>query len=171
MAWLRRMTNEFVLSMQRFEWFPITSKLTIVAVLFCSSVTASEAGFRAYITNGGTGNGNTVSVIDTTTGTVIATVTVGKNPTGVAVSPDGTKVYVGNVYDSGGGHWISVIDAVNNVEVGSFDTGPNPYGLAVTPDGKKLYVASGTADDLAVVDLTSNLVTHVSLPGGSGVGG
>ena len=37
---------------------------------------------------------NTVSVIDTATNTVTATVPVGSYPIGVAVTPDGTKVYV-----------------------------------------------------------------------------
>ncbi len=39
---------------------------------------------------------NTVSVIDTATNNVTATVTVGSGPYGVAVTPDGTKVYVAN---------------------------------------------------------------------------
>ncbi len=39
---------------------------------------------------------NNVSVIDTATNNVTATVHVGIYPTGVAVSPDGTKVYVAN---------------------------------------------------------------------------
>jgi len=36
---------------------------------------------------------NTTSVIDTTTNAVIATVPIGSYPYGVAVTPDGTKVY------------------------------------------------------------------------------
>ena len=39
---------------------------------------------------------DTVSVIDTATNTVTATIAVGDNPIGVAVSPDGTRVYVTN---------------------------------------------------------------------------
>ena len=41
-------------------------------------------------------NDNTVSVINTATNTVSATITVGNNPDGVSVSPDGSKVYVTN---------------------------------------------------------------------------
>ena len=39
---------------------------------------------------------NTVSVINTATNTVSATITVGADPIGVSVSPDGSKVYVAN---------------------------------------------------------------------------
>ena len=63
--------------------------------LFCflfSMVEVYAAPF-AYITNGG---GNTVSVIDTATNTVVSTIPVGTCPQGVAVNPAGTRVYVTN---------------------------------------------------------------------------
>ena len=41
-------------------------------------------------------NSNTVSVIDTATNNVTATVTVGIDLLEFAVTPDGTKVYVAN---------------------------------------------------------------------------
>ena len=47
----------------------------------------------SYVANGGS---NTVSVIDTATKTVVATVGVGSVPDGIAVTPDGTHVYVAN---------------------------------------------------------------------------
>jgi YVTN family beta-propeller protein len=46
---------------------------------------------NAYITNEFS---NTVSVIDTASNTVIATISAGGEPGGVAVSPDGRKVYL-----------------------------------------------------------------------------
>ena len=49
---------------------------------------------NAYITNDGSGN---VSVIDTATNTVTATIPVGAAPFAVAVSPDGGTVYVANI--------------------------------------------------------------------------
>ena len=53
----------------------------------------AEAAPFAYVANGGS---NTVSVIDTATKTVVATVGVGSVPDGIAVTPDGTHVYVAN---------------------------------------------------------------------------
>jgi hypothetical protein len=56
--------------------------------------------------------GNTVSVINTASNTVVATVNVGASPYGVAVSPDGSRVYVSNYYDlSGLRGSVTVIDA------------------------------------------------------------
>ena len=43
-----------------------------------------------------TRHSSTVSVIATATNTVIATIPVGVAPIGVAVTPDGSKVYVAN---------------------------------------------------------------------------
>jgi len=54
---------------------------------------AQSLAQNAYITSQPAG---TVSVIDTAANTVIATIAVGNQPTGVAVAPDGSKVYVTN---------------------------------------------------------------------------
>ena len=64
-------------------------------------------GTRAYVTNSG---GDTVSVIDTATNTVTATIPVGDSPVGVAVTPDGTRVYVTNADRD----TVSVIDTATN---------------------------------------------------------
>ena len=53
---------------------------------------AAAAPF-AYVTNS---YDSTVSVIDTATNAVVATVPVGLNPEYLAVTPDGTHVYVAN---------------------------------------------------------------------------
>ena len=54
-----------------------------------------------------------VSVIDTATNTVIATIPVGLDPIGVAVTPDGSKVYVANA----GSNTVSVIDTATNTVI------------------------------------------------------
>ena len=70
------------------------SFITIFGImLFTLVILVSIAGAApfAYIPNSGS---NTVSVIDTATHKVTATVPVGIEPSGVAISPDGSKVYV-----------------------------------------------------------------------------
>ncbi len=64
----------------------------------CFTLTASSvfADFD-YVANSSAG---TVSVIDTTSNTVVATVPVGNTPVGVAVSPDGKFAYVTNEISS-----------------------------------------------------------------------
>ena len=60
----------------------------------------------AYVTNS---QSLTVSVIDTATNAVVATVRVGFGPGGVAVASDGSRVYVAH---GGGANEVSVIDTV-----------------------------------------------------------
>jgi DNA-binding beta-propeller fold protein YncE len=48
-----------------------------------------------------------VSVIDTASNTVTATIPVGKQPGGIAVTPDGRHTYTSNNSESGS---VSVID-------------------------------------------------------------
>lgn len=106
----------------------------------------------AYVTNY---NSNTVSVIDTTTNKVTATLPVGLCPWGVAVSPDGTRVYVTN-WNS---NTVSVIDTTTNTVIATVDVGNNPMGIAVTPDGSKVYVANDNSDNVSVIDTATNTVT------------
>src|SRR6202022_2589796 len=91
----------------------------------------------AYISNGGSNN---VSVIDTETNTVVGSpLTVGSQPAGVAVTPDGKYAYVTN----NGSNAISIIDTVTNRVLGSPITlGSQPAGIAITPDGKYAYVTN-----------------------------
>ena len=77
-----------------------------------------------------------VSVIDTASNTLIATVTGLSQPLNVAVNNDGTRAYVTDATDKK----VYVIDASANTVVASPATGVNPSGIAVTPDGKVAYV-------------------------------
>ena len=71
-----------------------TSLRTIAFLALCllRALPAAAAPF-AYVPNSDDG---TVSVIDTATDTVVATVPVGQAPIGVAVHPAGTYAYVTN---------------------------------------------------------------------------
>lgn len=117
----------------------------------------------AYIANNGSNN---VSVIDVASNTVVATVTVGTNPNGVATHPDGTRVYVSN----GGSASVSVIDTYTQQVVATIPVGTLPHGIAVTPDGSRVLVAHGSAGYLAVIDTTSNTRLPDIASSQSGVG-
>ena len=88
----------------------------------------------AYIAN----SDGTVSVIETAADKVIATINVGADPQGVAVTANGTKVYVTN----GGSNNVSVIDTATNTVVASVNVGNYPQSAAASPDGKYVYVAN-----------------------------
>jgi uncharacterized repeat protein (TIGR01451 family) len=127
------------------------------------SVTAGQAQPFAYVPNEGS---HTVSVIDTASNTVTATIPVGFGPRGAAVTPDGAFVYVAN--------WISgtasVIDTASNTVTATLPVGANPGGVDVTPDGAFAYVTNYSSNTVSVIDTASNAVT-ATIPVGANPGG
>jgi len=98
-------------------------------------VAVNPSGTKVYVTNNN--SPGTVSVIDTATNTVTATINNGGIfPYGVAVSPDGKKVYVGN----NGGGTVSVIDSATNTVTATVNVRGTPVGVAVNPAGTKRYM-------------------------------
>jgi len=102
----------------------------------------------------------TVSVIDTATNTVTATVNVGKQPYGVAVNPIGTKVYVANIVDS----TVSVINTTTNTVIATVNVGDHPYGVAVNPTGTKVYVANNGRNTVSVIAVLHQLDQKIIYP-------
>ncbi len=77
-------------------------------------------------------------------------------PAGVAVSPDGTRLYVTSGYY---GDSVVVINTATNAVVTRIAVGQHSEGLAVSPDGTRVYVASGNADAVSVINTATNTVT------------
>jgi gliding motility-associated-like protein len=113
--------------------------------------TPAPTGF-GYITNAGSNN---VSVIDISTNSVVATVPVGSNPIGVAISPDGQRVYVSNK----GSKSVSVINTSNNTVASAITVGNSPIGLGVSPDGSKVYIANSGDGTISIINTATNAVS------------
>jgi len=107
----------------------------------------------------------TISVIDTATNNVTATVKVGSMPVDVAVAPDGRKVYVvdcGEDPDYQGS--ISVIDTATNTITATVNVEVISQGIAISPDGTKVYVVNANIypyynGTVSVIDTATNTVT------------
>lgn len=97
---------------------------------------------------------NTVSFFDTSRSTprLIDEVAVGREPNGVALSPDGREAYVANTKDG----TVSVLRLNGhgrNVKIHKvLDVGSEPYGVAVTPNGDKIYVTNARSNTVTVID-------------------
>jgi YVTN family beta-propeller protein len=122
---------------------------------------------------------NTVSVIDGRTNKVVANLTVGYSPEGVAVNPVTNKIYVAN----SGDYSISVIDGINNKVVDKILTVDADFGnlpliynlatyVAVNPKTNTVYLTNEDADTVSVIDgkndrmLTSPIgVDRIGQPG------
>ncbi|HST29157.1 MAG TPA: YncE family protein [Rudaea sp.] len=145
---------------------------TISGVPATLGIAFNPAGTLAYATN--FGGYNTVSVLDTNPAdaaynTVVATIPIAgtnPNPNGVAVSPDGNRVYVAN-HD---GNSVSVIDTnpadagTYNTVIATIDVGANPVGLAVSPDGSKVYVGNSGSNGPGVVSVIAVDVSGTPSP-------
>jgi YVTN family beta-propeller protein len=97
---------------------------------------------------------NSVSVIDTATTPikVVNSVSVGDTPLGVAVAPDGKRVYVATQ-----GNYVSVIDTATHTVVKTVPIDAISHFMAITPDGKKVYVTT-YAGFVSVIDTATNVV-------------
>jgi YVTN family beta-propeller protein len=80
----------------------------------------------------------------------------------VAVSSDGSKVYIAN--QSSG--TISIIDAATNTVTATISVGgisADPNGVAITPDGRKVFVAIPAFNTVAVIATGTNTVTMIAV--------
>jgi YVTN family beta-propeller protein len=101
-------------------------------------------GPLAFVANSGS---NTVTPIDLTTGTTETPISVGHDPTDIAVTPDGTTAFVTN-YDSASVTPINISDETAETPIA---VGHGPSGIAITPNGQMAYVAN----------ISSNTVTPI----------
>ena len=163
------------------------------AILACSnepappSATPSPASGRAsastppgrlFVTNEMSGD---LSVVDTATRQVVATIPLGKRPRGVRISPDGSTLYValsGSPIAPPGtdesrlpppdrtADGIGVVDLRQGKLLRVIPAGTDPEQLAVSADGRWLFVANEDAGVASVINASDGrLLTTVKVGG------
>lgn len=123
----------------------------------------------AYVANNnndGIPGGDTVSVINLATNTVIQTISDPSfnEPYTVTINAAGTRAYVTN----SNGTTVTIIDIATNEVIGTITGFDGPSGFAITPDGNTAYVnnygspppgvGSGNATTVRVVNLNTNTI-------------
>ena len=103
----------------------------------------------------------TVSLVDTGSGEVVATLPTGEGPHEVAVSPDGRTALVANYGTRGApGSTLTVIDLPGKRVAKTIDLGAHrrPHGLAFLPGGRQAAVTAEGSKALLVVDVVAGKV-------------
>jgi YVTN family beta-propeller protein len=97
--------------------------------------------------------GGTVSVIDTATNTIIATIPVGGVLAGIDITPNGAFAYVAQE----SGNTVSVIDTATNIVTTVVPVGSVPRGVAITPNGTSVYAVNPLSNTVSVIDTATTL--------------
>ncbi|MBI3679880.1 MAG: beta-propeller fold lactonase family protein [Acidobacteria bacterium] len=156
-----------------------------IAILLCCRSTeeafrAPEArgAYRIYVTNEASGD---LSVIDSASHEVIATVKLGKRPRGIHASPDASTIYValsGSPFAPPGvdesklpppdrsADGIGVFDVRASRLLRVIPAGDDPEEFDLSKDGKLLYVANEDAGSISIVDIESAKVIQRLKVGG-----
>lgn len=95
---------------------------------------------------------NSLKVVDLTTGSIVATISVGQSPEGVAI--EGNRAYVTNTayaYGEFGQGTVSVVDLDSMVVTRTILVSTNPQDLAVDSEGLLHVVCTGNYSDVTGV--------------------
>ncbi len=122
----------------------------------------NTAGTLLYASSFTTG---TISEIDLTSKSVTRLFIVGGEPQGIALSLDGTELFVAD--ESSAGH-INVYDLVGQTLKASIASGATssiggPFGVAMSPDGTRIYVSVINRDGpglIQVIDASTRTIEH-----------
>lgn len=114
--------------------------------------------------------GNTVSIINTHTRAIVATIPVSQLPGGVAISPDGSVAYVAS-HDT-----VSVVALANNTVVATIPFNSlSPQFVTFAPDGKTAWVdvlPNSSAFNVAAINTSTDTVASFDTIGdGTGMFG
>jgi YVTN family beta-propeller protein len=125
------------------------------------SAGAAQLVYSSNITAG------TVSVFDAATGAPLGSdIPVGGSPLGVAVSPNGSEVYVTNLNTDS----VSVIDAATRSVVDTVPVGNSPVDVAPSLDGSRLFVTNLGSGSVSVIDTATDAVVSTIAVGNSPYG-
>ena len=102
------------------------------------------------------------SLVDISSGTVVATLPTGDGPHEVAVSPDGLTAVVGNYGAQTPGSSLTVLDLRRRAVVRTIDLGQyrRPHGIVWLGDGRRVLVTVEQNRAVLEVDVAAGLVTR-----------
>lgn len=160
-----------------FKSLRLLAAVALLCLYGCGEHTAAlppstpSNGYAIYVTNEEAG---TVSIVDGQSETCVATVTVGKRPRGIKLSPDGKTAYVtlsGSPMAGPGvdelklppadkkADGIGVISLVDRKLVGKLPSGSDPEQFDITNDGTKLVISNEDAGTASILDIKTSTLS------------
>lgn len=115
-----------------------------------NSVTPGLPGAYAYVAKGGTD----AAVINLANNAVVATIPLVSSQTGVAASPDGSRVYL----VSEGTDDVTVINTQTHSVVTRIPVPNRPWSAVVSPDSTLVYVTQSSGSAISVISAATNTV-------------
>ena len=92
------------------------------------------------------------------------TIKVGANPSSLALTPDGTRLFVTN---ADAGTVTKINTDTNGVTIAAIRVGNAPSSIAITSDGKYAYVTNTASDTVSVITLSTSAVKTIAGVGDS----
>ncbi|HWD15013.1 MAG TPA: cytochrome D1 domain-containing protein, partial [Casimicrobiaceae bacterium] len=139
-----------------------TSTMFLARMMLASLALAAHVAYgavQAYASNEGSGS---VSVIDTGSDEVTATIDTGGKPRGIAAAHDAKRLYVSDQAANG----LVVIDLAKNAVAQRAPLGKSPEGIYLSHDGRFLSAAIEENNQVAIVDTSSlAIVKRVTMRG------
>ena len=138
----------------------LTSRtLLLVAALVSARAPALRAQAALIVLNKSEAR---ASLVDITSGKVVATLPTGDGPHEVAVSPDGLTAVVGNYGAQTPGSSLTVLDLRRRAVVRTIDLGQfrRPHGIVWLGDGRRVLVTVEQNRAVLEVDVAAGLVTR-----------
>jgi YVTN family beta-propeller protein len=132
---------------------------------------------RLYVSDESGGN---VVAVDPAAGKIIATIAVGRRPRGVAVSADGSRLYVALSGSPNGGpnvdesklpppdrrfDGIGVVDLQSHKLINTYPSNADPETFAISHDGKTLYASNEDTGMLSAIDLVKGTIRAAATVG------
>lgn len=111
------------------------------------AIVASGDGKTLYVANA---DAEQIALVDLPRGAVVRSIRAPGPPTGLAVSPDGSKLYV---TCAAAESRVVVLDTASGRVKRTIAVGHTAVGPAITPDGKRLYVCNRFDNDVSLIDL------------------
>lgn len=134
----------------------VAAALALGSILLWYAAIAAAQNQLLYV---GNSRGDDISIVDLASLKVIGDIKLGEKIHGVAVQPDGKRLFATVESDN----TLRIVDTTTRETVGTVKVGGRPNQVAVTPDGKYVAVPIRDGDKVDIVDVAKQAVVK-SLP-------